>query len=49
VIIEELTAREEFLAEEDCEWWAKEKIKSASWHFWLLENEKSAKVERGEL
>ena len=49
VIIEELTAREEFLAEEDCEWWAKEKIKSASWHFELLENGKSAKVERGEL
>ena len=46
-IIAALKVKEEFLTREECEKWAKEKIKSAKWLYEMIEKEKAANVEKG--
>ncbi|MBR6734105.1 MAG: RHS repeat-associated core domain-containing protein [Kiritimatiellae bacterium] len=46
-IIAALKVKEEFLMREECEKWAKEKIKSAKWLYEMIEKEKAANVEKG--
>ncbi len=46
-IIAALKVKEEFLTREECEKWAKGKIKSAKWLYEMIEKEKAANVEKG--